>query len=142
MQSLDIDSALCINVLEHIADDKQALSNIIAGVAPGGFIGILVPAFSWLYGTLDSLDGHFRRYSKKMLLALLAQEPVRLTTCYYFNFMGMLGWYIKGKILKQKIQKDENYAAMNWLLPLVRPLEKIIHPPAGLSLIAIVQKNR
>jgi len=35
MKANDIDSALCVNVLEHISDDRAALANIIKGVGGG-----------------------------------------------------------------------------------------------------------
>ncbi len=132
---------MCVNVLEHIKDDRTALSNIIKGTTPGGHICILVPAFGWLYGTLDSLDNHFRRYTKQAILSYVKDEPVKIIRCYYFNCIGVAGWFVKGRLLRQKYQKDENYALMNMLIGLVKPLEKKIKPPLGMSLVVILRKR-
>jgi SAM-dependent methyltransferase len=42
----DIDTALCINVLEHIEDDVEALGHIWQILRPGGRLLLLVPADS------------------------------------------------------------------------------------------------
>ena len=62
---------MCINVLEHIENDKRALFNIVDGIVHSGHICIIVPAFMCLYGSLDALDGHHRRYSKEQLLLMV-----------------------------------------------------------------------
>jgi SAM-dependent methyltransferase len=58
------DAAVCLNVLEHIPDDRLALRNILASLAPGGRMVALVPAHRWLFGSLDERLGHCRRYEK------------------------------------------------------------------------------
>ncbi len=67
MKALGIDTAFSVNVIEHIERDDLALSNMIAGTKTGGHICLLVPAHPFLYGSLDALDHHFRRYTKKSL---------------------------------------------------------------------------
>jgi len=46
----NLDTILCINVLEHIKQDTRALNNMVKGIRNNGYIEILVLAFSWLYG--------------------------------------------------------------------------------------------
>jgi len=142
MRANQLDSALCVNTLEHIANHKVALSNMIKGVGAGGSICILVPAHLWLYGSLDQLDGHYRRYSKKTLLNLTKNQPVKIIKCYYLNFFGAFGWFVKGRILKEKIQKNANYKIINTLLPLISLVESIAKPPIGMSLVLILEKYR
>src|ERR1700675_999281 len=55
-----VDTMLCLNVLEHIEDDLQALRNMRERVKPGGTLVILVPAYPRLYNTMDKAVGHFR----------------------------------------------------------------------------------
>lgn len=142
MKSYKVDSAICINVLEHIENDKLALSNIVKGVKTEGHICILAPAAPRLYGSLDELDRHYRRYSKKTLLKLTENQPVKIVKCYYLNFIGMFGWFIKGKVLKQKAQKNKNYKIMNMLLPVISFTENIVKPPVGMSLVLVLKKRR
>lgn len=136
-----IDSILCANVIEHIENDVQALHNMIASLPTGGTLCLLVPAMSWLYGTLDALDGHYRRYQKQMLHERLSRFPVDIVRLYYFNLVGALGWLLKGRVLKDTRHGEENYRAMNLLVPLVSRIERLCPPPFGLSLIAVARKR-
>lgn len=135
------DSILCVNVLEHIEEDVVVLNNMWALLPPNGHLCLLVPAFQFLYGTLDSLDGHFRRYNKRLLSDKLKDLPGRMVRQYYFNMIGSLGWFLKGKILREKNQSDANYQVMNLLIPIFSKIERVFRPPFGMSLIAIFKKS-
>ena len=78
MRSNGLDTILCINVLEHIEDDACALSKMVDGVSRNGHICIIVPAFAFLYGSLDRLGGHCRRYSKT--------EQLKTLFCFYRSY--------------------------------------------------------
>src|SRR5215475_3171635 len=73
------DTAVYINVLEHIEDDETELKTIFNALAPGGRILIFVPALPFLMSSMDRGLGHFRRYT----LAALA-------TAGLFPFRGQL----------------------------------------------------
>jgi len=144
LRALKLDTLLCVNVLEHIRDDEAALRHMIQGLSPGGHLCLLVPAHPFLYGTLDRLDEHFRRYSKKALSALClkaGEGRVSILKCHSMNLPGALGWFFKGRLLKETRQKDENYQWMNRLLPLVAAVEKFIKPPFGMSLVVVARKQ-
>jgi len=135
------DSVLCVNVLEHIEDDRGALANMVTILPPGGHLCLLVPALQGLYGTLDALDGHFRRYDKRVMAERLAGLPLRVVRQYYFNLVGSLGWFLKGRVLKEKTQSDANYRVMNRLIPLLSRAERFVRPPFGMSLIVVAKKE-
>ena len=61
----DFDTVVCLNVVEHVADDVAALRNVYSALAEGGRAVILVPCGPELYGTLDEVLGHFRRYTEE-----------------------------------------------------------------------------
>lgn len=144
MRSLGIDTAFSVNVLEHIERDDLALKHMIEGTKPGGHVCLLVPAHPFLYGTLDSLDHHFRRYTQATLSELIARaggSGVATVDLYYFNMIAAFGWFLKGRVLKETKQADENWAIMNMVLPVVSRAERILRPPFGLSLIAILRRR-
>jgi SAM-dependent methyltransferase len=136
----NLDSIICVNVLEHIQNDRQAIQNMVSGLVDGGTLCLLVPAMSWLYGSLDTLDGHFRRYTKKSLLEICPHHSLKVEELYYFNFVGALGWLVKGRLLRRKRHEDENYRVMNFLIPFMSFVENHFPVPFGLSLVAVFRK--
>lgn len=141
LRGRSIDSIICANVIEHIEDDYTAVKNMVEVLPAGGHLCLLVPAMPFLFGTLDELDGHFRRYTRSTLTKRFQGLPADLLRTYYFNVIGAPGWFLKGKVLRQRAHKNENYRIMNALLPIVRPLERLCAPPIGMSLIAIYQRR-
>lgn len=144
MRRDQIDTAFSVNVLEHIERDDLALKHMIDGVTPGGHVCLLVPAHPFLFGSLDALDHHFRRYTKKTLRELVERaggDRVEWVDLYYFNALAAFGWFLKGRVMKEIKQEDENWAVMNMVLPFVSRAEKLIRPPFGLSLIAILRRK-
>src|SRR5207245_11489208 len=43
-------------------------------VRPGGLVLLALPAVPWLFGYHDELLGHYRRYSKRTLRALVSEH--------------------------------------------------------------------
>src|SRR5947209_2599289 len=66
------DTAICFNVLEHVEDDVGALVNMRHILTPGGRLLLIVPALSWIFGTVDRSLGHYRRYTPAVLRARMA----------------------------------------------------------------------
>ena len=64
------DTVIFLNVLEHLADDAGALRNVYAALENGGIAVVLVPYGPKLFGTLDEVLGHRRRYTEKQLIAV------------------------------------------------------------------------
>ena len=101
---------------------------------------LLVPAYKWLYGSLDRIVGHERRYDRKTLLYNLRQigfDPIHQR---FMNAFGILGWWLNGKILKKEefsLFQIQNFERM---IPLIAFLEKVIPPPFGQSILAVSRK--
>ncbi|MDB6023291.1 MAG: glycosyl transferase family 2, partial [Pedosphaera sp.] len=64
------DTAVCMNVLEHLKDDEFAVNTFSKRLKPGGALVLLIPAVPWLFGEIDRRLGHYRRYSKRSARAL------------------------------------------------------------------------
>jgi Methyltransferase domain len=77
------------NVLEHIENDTDVLRDFYQHIAPGGKLGIYVPAFSWLFSELDSKVGHVRRYSKYELIRKVEEVGFEVKTCHYADSLGV-----------------------------------------------------
>ncbi len=55
------------DVLEHIDDDRAALSGMRDTLAPGGALFLTVPQHRWLWSAADDVAGHKRRYTRREL---------------------------------------------------------------------------
>lgn len=100
LENKRFDSVILINVLEHMEDDGQALKNIFKVLVPGGNLLIIVPAHAALYGQMDALAGHYRRYEKAALAKLLDNAGFLVEEISYINPVGGLGWYINAKFTR------------------------------------------
>src|SRR6266516_2174094 len=91
------DLVLCQNVLEHVADDREALEEIARVLAPGGWLALVVPAHPALYGSLDRAYGHHRRYRREELVRLVGESGLELRAAYPFNLLGVPGWWLSSR---------------------------------------------
>lgn len=132
---------LCSNVLEHVADDHEVLKNFYHLLPAGGRLIILVPALKVLYNVLDKELGHFRRYGRKELTQKLEGNGFKICYLKYFNFFGILGWFINGTMLKRRTLSADQIGIFNTMVPLFVELEKFIPTLIGLSLIAVGEKD-
>lgn len=66
------DLVCAFEVLEHIEDDKAALTEWAGLLRPGGWLMLSVPAHQRRFAPWDTMVGHFRRYDPPALAELLA----------------------------------------------------------------------
>lgn len=65
------DTALYIDVLEHIEQDREELERVNRHLVDGGHIVIVAPAHNFLFTDFDKKIGHHRRYDKSLLRAIV-----------------------------------------------------------------------
>ncbi|MEP7272494.1 MAG: methyltransferase [Acidobacteriota bacterium] len=140
MVSAPFDTVVCLNVLEHIEDDRFSLDQMRRVLAPDGMLALLVPAHQVLYGEFDRAVGHYRRYEKSQLKQLLIETGFRIRSMRFFSAAATLPWLINGRLLKRGFLPSGQTGLANRLVPLLR-LERFIGPPFGLSLIAVASKS-
>jgi SAM-dependent methyltransferase len=135
-----LDSVLCANVLEHIADDVQALRRIAEALPNGGTAVILVPAGPRLFSDMDISAGHLRRYSTEELSSKASRAGFVVSELWQWNAAGALGWLVNGKLLRRSTISDRQLRLFNWMAwPLIN-LETWILKGVGLSLVAVCRK--
>jgi SAM-dependent methyltransferase len=133
------DSVICFNVLEHIADDVDALAVFRSHLAPGGHLLLLVPAHPFLFGAIDRTVHHERRYKREPLRRLLEQVGFAVPTIKYVNPLGAVGWLASGRLLgRGQIPKGPLRLYDN-LVPLLRALDRL-ELPFGLSVWAVARR--
>jgi glycosyltransferase involved in cell wall biosynthesis len=134
------DTVVCLNVVEHVPDDFAALRNIWNALEEGGRAIILVPCGPWLYGSLDEVLGHVRRYTKRQLTAVAQQAGFRVEKIFKFNRPGVLAWWLNGRVLRRKTFGLAQIRFLNALTPVFRVLDPWL-PLPPLSLIAVLRKE-
>jgi glycosyltransferase involved in cell wall biosynthesis len=134
-----IDTVVCLNVLEHIEDDRAALADMRAALRPGGRLILLVPAFARLYGTLDEHLHHFRRYEKEELERKIREAGFAIEDLRFVNRPGIFGWWLNGRVLRRRVLPRGQLLAFKLLMPMLKREEE--RPPSsGLSLLAIARQ--
>ncbi|WP_035655301.1 class I SAM-dependent methyltransferase [Flavobacterium filum] len=134
------DTVFALNVIEHIEDDRQAIANCKKLLKKGGSLIILVPAYQFLFNNFDKELEHFRRYTRKKIETVIAENNLEIVNSFYFNFIGIIGWYISGSILKKKTIPENQMGLFNLLVPVFRWADKIILNKIGLSVICVSKK--
>jgi SAM-dependent methyltransferase len=72
------------DVIEHIEDDVDLLRKVRGVLSPGGFVVLTIPAFQSLFSFDDTRSGHFRRYTRKTIGAVLRASGFEVTRTDYF----------------------------------------------------------
>jgi len=83
LSSGSCDAILMLDVLEHLADDRGALSEVYRVLAPQGFLLTTVPAHKFLWSPHDEAFHHERRYSKRELATKLREAGFYLSRLSY-----------------------------------------------------------
>jgi SAM-dependent methyltransferase len=136
------DSCVCLNVLEHMADDGAALRNMAEILPPGGMVVLLVPAFPALYGPIDRNLGHFRRYTRRALVAAVGRAGLAPRRLGYVNLAGWFGWWWNARVAGREEQSEAQIAAFDrWVVPVVSRLEELAPVPFGQSLLAVMERK-
>lgn len=135
-----IDAITCSNVLEHIEDDLASLMKFKVMLRKGGKLLLLVPALPQIYGTLDALVGHHRRYTRKGLVRTLQDAGFIIEQQRYMNVFGVITWFMAGRVLRCRKFSSLMCRALDRFVPLLRALEGGGSPPFGQSLVTICEK--
>jgi glycosyltransferase involved in cell wall biosynthesis len=134
-----VDTVVCLNVLEHIQDDLMGLRNINTALSPGGRAIVLVPCGQEIFGQLDVILGHHRRYSQSQLRARFEQAGFVVDRVIEFNRISRPGWYITGRLMKRSRISRAQLKIFDRFVWLWRRSDRFI-PWSPTSLIAIATK--
>ena len=134
-----VDTAVCLNVLEHVKDDRQGLKNLYEALVPGGRAIVLVPQGQWAYGKIDEMLGHWLRYSEALLRERVLEAGFQVETMLYFNRISLPGWYLNGKLLQRPTVSPWQLKLFDRLVWLWRRIDRYLPWPST-SLIVIARK--
>jgi 2-polyprenyl-3-methyl-5-hydroxy-6-metoxy-1,4-benzoquinol methylase len=79
------DAVCAFDVIEHVEDDAGELRRLASAVRPNGIVMVTVPAYRLLWGRMDEVAGHIRRYRLRQLDRVMRQAGLRRLHASYFN---------------------------------------------------------
>lgn len=137
----EFDTVLYIDVLEHIEDDRGEAALASGLLRRGGHLIVLSPAHPWLYTTFDAAVGHYRRYTKESLAAVIPGDLKRLKLCYV-DSVGAIASASNRFILHSG--KPSTRQILFWdrvLIPLSRVFDPLLDYRIGKSVIGVWRKT-
>jgi protein-L-isoaspartate O-methyltransferase/glycosyltransferase involved in cell wall biosynthesis len=96
------DRVMYTHVLEHIPDDVSELILARQQLRPNGKAIIVVPSLPRLYGPVDSLSGHQRRFTFNELKSLAVMAGFEVESMRYFNPIAIVPYWILYRVIGVK----------------------------------------
>jgi SAM-dependent methyltransferase len=135
------DSAVLINVLEHIADDVGALARLREALAPGGRVLVFVPALDALYSRFDAAIGHHRRYGRAELMTRAYRAGLEVEEIRFVNSLGAAAWWaFATKLGRTPTTRWPVRLYDSVVVPLLRRVEASWTAPFGQSLLMVARR--
>ena len=123
-----------IGRFERLLEDHTIFAGVTYTDAHVTLTGMLIVAGALVVGALIALVNAVSAPRVRWLVAAVAPAAA----CYVA--VGVLGWYVNGKILRRRVLPRGQLRAFKLLMPLLRREES--RPPAvGMSLLAIARKG-
>ncbi len=129
-----------LDVLEHVDDDRSALSTLVELARPGGFVLLTVPAHQFLWGKHDMRLHHRRRYTRsdiESLVGSVAAEKLRFEAFNTILAPVALVYRLIENVTGLSVGDQEQMpttlvnAVLAYLFSLERHLAGRIPPPTG-----------
>jgi 2-polyprenyl-3-methyl-5-hydroxy-6-metoxy-1,4-benzoquinol methylase len=131
------------DVLEHIEDDNGAVKRLTELLDDDGRVVLSVPALQQLFGLHDEMLGHFRRYDKKTLRAVVAPRfTVERMRYFGLSFIPVTAFYSKWKRRPYPTGAAGNTSIVGKAFAAVCRAESRVPLPLGTSLVAELSHPR
>jgi SAM-dependent methyltransferase len=139
-ESRRFDAVVMVNVLEHIADDEAAIVQCRNRLGPGGHVVVFAPALEALYSEFDRSIGHYRRYTRGSLGAVVHRAGLEVVELRYVNSIGAIAWWLVTKKLGRRPTTTAAVRAYDrFIVPLVRRFEHGRSPLFGQSVLCVAR---
>jgi SAM-dependent methyltransferase len=135
------DTILYIDVLEHIEDDRGEMERAAELLAPrGGTVIVLSPAFQQLFSDFDRSVGHYRRYTRASLAAVMPPS-LRQVRMKYLDSVGFMASLANRALLRQALPSRRQIALWDRaMIPASRVLDPLLAHSFGRSVLAVYER--
>ena len=148
------DAVICSEVLEHIVEEKTAVSEISRILKPGRFLALSVPRYlperiCWKLSPeyRNTQKGHIRIYTKRRLKTIMRDSGLLLYGSHYAHSLHTLYWWLKclvGPSINDNTWVNLYHRFLTWDI-MAKPritqwMEKILNPLLGKSIVLYLKK--
>ena len=135
------DTIIYIDVLEHIADDKDEVKKASELLHRNGHLILLSPAYNFLFSPFDQAIGHYRRYTSATLKATIP-EQFQQEKLQYLDSVGFFASLANKLMLKQTYPSERQIKTWDRLMvPLSKWTDKLFFHSFGKSILGIWRKE-
>jgi SAM-dependent methyltransferase len=140
---------LC-DVVEHVEHEAPAINAVYEALLPGGIVLVTVPALMSLWGPHDVVNHHYRRYTRKTLSPLFADDRWDVLRMTYFSSLLLPMIWLARKIKNRRggeATHDLKFgprlmdAALLGIFRMERPWLRISSFSLGSSLLLVARKR-
>ena len=137
------DAIVYVDVLEHIGDDQDEVRRAALRLKLDGTLVIGGPAHSWLYSPFDAAIGHWRRYDRQSIEALVrASGLLRLERFKYFDSVGMVLSFGNRYLARRSMPSRKQIQFWNnVILPMSRGMDCVLRHRFGKSFVAVARRR-
>lgn len=147
------DVITCLDVIEHVKEDKKYLEELRRILKPGGTLVLFTPAINLLWSQLDVRSHHIRRYNIENLSKIAKSAKFIIKDIKYFNYLLFLPVLPIRLFQKIPLFKDNGLGAdlvvgnklINRILYYIFYVDvwslKWLSPPIGISILLIAKKG-
>jgi len=135
------DKVLCSEVLEHVEDDRGAVSEFARILRPGGLLVVTVPSEASIVHEYEDDFGHARAgYNAESLRALLGGQGLRVERCesYLHSRFGQWAWQANHRLFGSRVLTVASFYPLFWPSVL---LDRLLSPQRpGLGHLAVARR--
>ena len=150
------DLVICSEVLEHILEEKRAVSEIIRVLKAGHHLVVSVPRFwperiCWALSSeyRNTNNGHIRIYRKGKLITLLENGGVKRWALHYAHSLHTPYWWLKcllGPNCEDAALVNLYHRFLSWDImkkpKFVGWMDRLMNPILGKSLVVYFRKEK
>ncbi|NBT27564.1 MAG: class I SAM-dependent methyltransferase [Actinobacteria bacterium] len=137
------------DVLEHLENRQQTLSEIHRVLAPGGYLLLTLPALASLWSGFDDVAGHYVRYNKRSIRDELEGHGFEIRRMGYFFALTILPLFVIRALpyrlgVRKLLAEDETLSASGGFVgKIASVLEQwlAMRTPLGTSLLVMARKR-
>ena len=155
-EDASFDLVICSEVLEHISDDKRAVSEILRVLKPGRPLVVSVPRYfperiCWALSDAyhQTANGHIRIYRKQQLVRLLETQGAAYQFSHFAHSLHAPYWWLKclvGPERKDVAIVNGYHRLLTWDIlkkpGITRFLDAFFNPLFGKSLVVYCKKRK